>query len=191
MECGAGKCVLSGWLSPRIHFAINCGSNGCPALRPSAYLGDGLRETLRAATRQFLDNGWNCRIDHAVRRLYISRIFKMYAQDFAGAQGTTQDYRLGVLRFVAQHLDVPFEQIADYEVVYNVYDWGLNEGPIGTPSRSASPPAMRGTTSGIDPARAHTHGALAGGEKISPQGLAAPNDGSPARAVLTPPIQAV
>jgi len=120
--------ILRGeFAEPRIHFAINCGSNGCPALRPSAYIGDGLRSTLRAATRQFLSNEWNCRIDHAARRIYVSRLFKMYAQDFAGAQGTTQDYRLGVLRFVAQHLDAPYEDLADYEVVYNVYDWGLND----------------------------------------------------------------
>ena len=120
--------ILRGeFAEPRIHFAINCGSNGCPPLRPTAYLGDGLGATLRAATRQFLDSEWNCRIDHAGRRVFVSRIFKMYAQDFAGPQGTAQDYRAGVLRFVAQHLDLPFEDVADYEVVYNVYDWGLND----------------------------------------------------------------
>lgn len=112
---------------PRIHFAINCGSNGCPALRPAAYVGDGLEATLRAASEQFLANEWNCRIDHAARRVFVSRLFKMYAEDFAGAAGTTQEYRLGVLRFVAQHVDVPLERIADYEVVYNTYDWGLND----------------------------------------------------------------
>jgi len=120
--------ILRGeFAEPRIHFAINCGSNGCPALRPTAYVGDDLRQTLRTATERFLANEWNCRIDHASRRIFVSRIFKMYAQDFAGVQGSTQDYRLGVLRFVAQHLDVPFETIADYDVVYNVYDWGLND----------------------------------------------------------------
>jgi hypothetical protein len=120
--------ILRGeFAEPRIHFAINCGSNGCPALRPTAYVGDGLRDTLRAATQQFLGNAWNCRVDHAGHRIFVSRIFKMYAQDFAGEQGTTHDYRIGVLRFVAQHLDLPVEQIADYEVVYNTYDWGLND----------------------------------------------------------------
>src|SRR2546425_152348 len=39
---------------PRIHFAINCGSNGCPPMRPAAYEGAGLRETPRAAAEQFL-----------------------------------------------------------------------------------------------------------------------------------------
>jgi Protein of unknown function, DUF547/Radical SAM superfamily len=112
---------------PRIHFAINCGSNGCPALRPSGYEGEGVRETLRAATAQFLANEWNCRIDETARRVFVSRIFKMYAEDFAGAQGSTQDYRRGVLRFVAEHRGVTFDSIADYEVAYNTYDWGLND----------------------------------------------------------------
>jgi hypothetical protein len=112
---------------PRIHFAINCGSNGCPALRPSAYVGEDLRTTLRGATEQFLANEWNCRIDHAARRVFVSRIFKMYAEDFAGSAGTTQDYRLGVLRFVAQHTGEPLQRIEGYEVVYNTYDWGLND----------------------------------------------------------------
>jgi hypothetical protein len=51
----------------------------------------------------------------------------MYAQDFAGVSGTTAEYRLGVLRFVAEHTGVAFERIADFEVVYNTYDWGLND----------------------------------------------------------------
>lgn len=112
---------------PRIHFAINCGSNGCPPMRPAAYAAGGIRETLRLATEQFLQSEWNCRIDDGERRIYISRLFKMYAEDFAGRQGTTADYRRGVLRFVSEHLGVPFEQLRDYDVVYNVYDWGLND----------------------------------------------------------------
>ncbi len=120
--------ILRGhFAEPRIHFAINCGSNGCPALRPAAFEGAGLQETLRAATEQFLANEWNCRVDHAARRIFISRLFKMYAEDFAGARQTTHDYRLGVLRFVAQHTGLPLDTIAAYEVVYNVYDWGLND----------------------------------------------------------------
>ncbi|MDX1385182.1 MAG: DUF547 domain-containing protein [Thermoanaerobaculia bacterium] len=111
----------------RIHFAINCGSNGCPPFRAEAYRGRGLRETLRSATEAFLGSEWNCRVDDERRRIYISRIFKMYAEDFAGDGGTTHDYREGVLRFVAEHTGLAPERIADYEVVYNVYDWGLND----------------------------------------------------------------
>jgi hypothetical protein len=112
---------------PRIHFAINCGSNGCPPMRPAAYEGSGLRETLRSAATSFLASEWNLRIDDETRRVFISRIFKMYAEDFAGPCNSTQEYRRGVLRFVAEHAGMPFERLADYEVVYNVYDWGLND----------------------------------------------------------------
>jgi len=120
--------ILRGkFAEPRIHFAINCGSNGCPALRPAAYEPGGLRDTLRVATEQFLANEWNCRVDHAARRIYVSRLFKMYAEDFAGTHGTTREYRAGVLRFVAQHTGLAFDSIAEYEVVYNTYDWGLND----------------------------------------------------------------
>ena len=73
--------LRSRFAEPRIHFAINCGSNGCPPIRPSAYEAVGLRDTLRTATQQFLASEWNCRIDDRARRIYVSRIFKMYAQD--------------------------------------------------------------------------------------------------------------
>jgi hypothetical protein len=96
-------------------------------MRQAAYEGAGLRETLRAATERFLAEEWNCRIDHDAGRVFISRIFKMYAGDFAGDAGSTHEYRRGVLRFVARHTGLRFEDIADYEVVYNVYDWGLND----------------------------------------------------------------
>jgi hypothetical protein len=120
--------ILRGrFAEPRIHFAINCGSNGCPPMRPAAYEGPALGATLRAATARFLAAEWNLRIDHASRRVFVSRIFKLYAADFAGAAGTTEDYRRGVLRFVAEHAGVAFDAIAGYEVVYNVYDWGLND----------------------------------------------------------------
>lgn len=112
---------------PRIHFAINCGSNGCPPMRPAAYEPSAIEDTLRQAATQFLGSEWNCRIDHASRRIFVSRIFKMYADDFAGEQGTTHDYRLGVLRFIAAHTGIAVDAIAEYEVVYNVYDWGLND----------------------------------------------------------------
>jgi hypothetical protein len=112
---------------PHIHFAINCASNGCPPMRPEAYQPEGLRKTLRAATRQFLTSEWNCRIDAAQKRIYVSRLFRMYADDFAGAATSTEDYRQGVIAFIAEHAGRSLSELAGYEMVYNVYDWGLND----------------------------------------------------------------
>ncbi|MHB8381598.1 MAG: DUF547 domain-containing protein [Candidatus Binataceae bacterium] len=124
--------ILRGrFTEPRIHFAINCGSNGCPPMRRAAFEPAGLSDTLRAATEQFLGSEWNCRIDRANRRIYVSRLFKMYAQDFsgglAGTEGTADDYRRGVLDFIAHSLRVDPGSIEGYEVLYNIYDWGLND----------------------------------------------------------------
>ena len=119
--------LRSDYAEPRIHFAINCGANGCPAVRPQAYRGDGLRDTLREAAEAFLANRWNCRVDHETRRIFVSRIFRMYAEDFAAGAGTTEEYRRGVLRFVAEHAGLDLERVAGYEIVYNTYDWGLND----------------------------------------------------------------
>ena len=112
---------------PRIHFAINCASNGCPPMRPQAYEADGIRDTLDAATRQFLASEWNCRVDADQKRIYVSRLFRMDAEDFAGDVDSTEAYRQGVLAFVAEHTGVSLVELAGYEVVYNVYDWGLND----------------------------------------------------------------
>lgn len=112
---------------PRIHFAINCASNGCPPMRPNAFEPAGIRDTLGAATQQFLASEWNCRLDPDARRIYVSRLFRMYAEDFAGDADSTEAYRRGVLDFVAAHTGRTAEDLTGYEVVYNVYDWGLND----------------------------------------------------------------
>jgi Protein of unknown function, DUF547/Radical SAM superfamily len=120
--------ILRGrYREPRIHFAINCASNGCPPMRPSAYEPAALGETLRAATRQFLASEWNCRIDRTAGKIFVSRLFKMYAEDFAGEADSTEEYREGVLRFIAEHTATDLESLRDLEVVYNTYDWGLND----------------------------------------------------------------
>ena len=66
--------LRSDYAEPRIHFAINCGANGCPPVRPSAYRGGGLGDTLRQATEAFLANRWNCRVDHETRSNLVCRL---------------------------------------------------------------------------------------------------------------------
>ena len=39
---------------PRIHFAVNCASIGCPPLRAIPYAAEDLEESLEAQTQQFI-----------------------------------------------------------------------------------------------------------------------------------------
>lgn len=65
---------------PRIHFAVNCASIGCPALRAEAYSMDRLDAQLEDQTLKFLADRSRNRLKGAT--LEISSIFKWYGQDF-------------------------------------------------------------------------------------------------------------
>src|SRR5207247_803128 len=81
-------------------------------------------------------NAYNAFTLHAIIAEYpITSVWKTRDGQFfqrrrhvaGGRAVTTRESRGGVLRLVARHTGLPFERIADYEVVYNVYDWGLND----------------------------------------------------------------
>ncbi|OQW80578.1 MAG: DUF547 domain-containing protein [Proteobacteria bacterium ST_bin14] len=73
---------------PRIHFAVNCASIGCPALGRSAFRGATLDAQLEAATRGFLGDHTRNRV--AGNGVAVSSIFKWYRGDFEkGWRGAT------------------------------------------------------------------------------------------------------
>jgi hypothetical protein len=65
---------------PRIHFAVNCASVGCPALSPKAYQAETLDAQLETATQTFLADSSRNRFENG--ELKISSIFKWYREDF-------------------------------------------------------------------------------------------------------------
>jgi hypothetical protein len=67
---------------PRIHFAVNCASIGCPALRPEAYRADRLDAQLSDQTRRFLSDRSRNRFHAGKSVLHVSKIFDWYAADF-------------------------------------------------------------------------------------------------------------
>lgn len=115
---------------PRIHFAVNCASIGCPALRPEAFVAARLEAQLQDQTQRFLRdrsrNRWNA--DDEV--LEISSIFDWYGGDFE--QGHRGANTLGA--FLAQYggeLGLAPAQIAalregDIDIEFTDYDWRLN-----------------------------------------------------------------
>lgn len=67
---------------PRVHFAINRASIGCPALFNSAYTGMELEEQLEAAARAFLSDRSRNRYNEETGKLEVSEIFDWYREDF-------------------------------------------------------------------------------------------------------------
>ncbi|MCG8414220.1 MAG: DUF547 domain-containing protein [Pseudomonadales bacterium] len=126
--------MIRGWgryNEPRIHFAVNCAAVGCPALRGEAYDGDRLEDQLEQNTQLFLSD--RTRNYRERNRLYISRIFDWYEEDFEEGWLGVQSVAQFLMRYSEQlgltHED--FRQIEQRQlrIRYADYDWRLNRVP--------------------------------------------------------------
>jgi hypothetical protein len=116
---------------PRIHFAVNCASIGCPALRTEAYRENELQYQLADATELFLRDQSRNRFRDG--RLEVSAIFKWYRQDF---EKGWLDYT-SLEQFLAHHAEalglspsVKEALLAEsIEITFLSYDWMLNRTP--------------------------------------------------------------
>ena len=104
----------------RIHFALNCASRSCPLIR--AYSPEKVDTQLDMATRSYLST--EVQILPKDNALYLSSIFKWFAKDFGGHDGT--------IEVVLSHLSDTTErtwltqQRGRVALRYKPYDWGLN-----------------------------------------------------------------
>lgn len=116
---------------PRIHFAVNCASVGCPPLREEAFTADRLDAQLDEQTARFLADRDRNRWNADAQRLEVSRIFDWYGDDFrAGHRGIDS-----LEAFFAAHADVLADAPADRKriraetaaLAFLPYDWALND----------------------------------------------------------------
>lgn len=114
---------------PRIHFAVNCASVGCPALREEAYTGEKLDRQLAEQTQRFLSDRSRNHIDDET--LTVSKIFDWYRDDFEmGWQGRTRlaDFLAlyhEALSLTSAQTDALVKGKIDIE--FADYDWSLND----------------------------------------------------------------
>ncbi len=113
---------------PRIHFAVNCASIGCPALRAEAYVGSRLEQQLQEQTRNFLADRSRNRLRGDT--LELSSIFKWYREDFEKGWQGYQRLADFLLRY-ADALELPPAataklQAGKLDIDFLAYDWKLN-----------------------------------------------------------------
>lgn len=113
---------------PRIHFAVNCASIGCPALREEAYTADKLEQQLTQQTERFLTD--SSRNYFKGKAIYLSSIFKWYGDDFeVGFRGAKSIQSFLALYSDALKLDQQ-QTLAlksqDFSVKFLDYNWKLN-----------------------------------------------------------------
>ena len=67
---------------PRVHFALNCMSVGCPRLPQTPFRADQLEHQLDAAAREFFNSAKHVQVDPAKRVVRLSEILDFYPEDF-------------------------------------------------------------------------------------------------------------
>ena len=116
---------------PRIHFAVNCASIGCPMLREEAFVGDRLDAQLDEQARRFMADRSRNRYNASAKKLELSKIFDWYGGDFnQGHKGITS-----LAQFSASHAEQLADAPADREAIrgqklpidFLEYDWALND----------------------------------------------------------------
>ena len=119
---------------PRIHFAINCASLGCPPLLSSAYVGAILNQQLNERTCHFINSGQQQvfdNLDPETPLLFASQILQWYQKDFG-------DLYLYIARYLSNANKVIAENFLQkkingdhlWTIEFNEYDWELNEEKV-------------------------------------------------------------
>ena len=114
---------------PRIHFAVNCASIGCPALRAEAYVSENLDQQLEEQIKVFLSDRSRNRINGGV--LEFSSIFKWYREDFEkgwlGLDSLTELFVQHADNLGLSTSDVKRLQTGQIGIEFLDYDWRLND----------------------------------------------------------------
>ncbi len=112
---------------PRIHFAVNCASIGCPALRHEPFLGDRLESQLEDGVRRFLSDRSRNRYNASTDTLEVSKVFDWYGEDFEPAFGSVRGYLSRYAELLAD-TELARARIRSQQTRLRFlgYDWDLN-----------------------------------------------------------------
>lgn len=108
---------------PRVHYAVNCASIGCPNLAPTSFKATTLEADLNSAARAYVNHPRAARFDRR-GRLIVSSIYVWFQEDFGGDD-------TGVVAHLRRHADPELSRQLEgvAEIYDDDYDWALNDAP--------------------------------------------------------------
>ena len=122
---------------PRVHYAVNCASVGCPMLREEAYVAPRLDAQLEEQARRFLADRTRNRYNAQSGKLEVSAIFKWFKEDWTsgyrgiGNAGPVTSREQYFARYADLLADRPEHRklVADGKapIDHLDYDWSLND----------------------------------------------------------------
>ena len=132
------KILRKDFKEPRIHFAINCASKGCPDIKNESYKADIIDKQLSEATYSFINNkNKGVLLNEDGKKIKISKIFKWFGRDFLSHYKEEEYFsnrsinNKGVLGVILKYIDSDESKNIlksnNFNVSYMKYDWNLNE----------------------------------------------------------------
>ena len=106
------------WRDPRIHYAVNCASIGCPDLMAKAVTADNLDYYLNDGARNYVNDPRGAEISEG--SLYVSSLYRWFEDDFEVDGGVIAHLKKHAAPALARQLD-DIDSISGDD-----YDWGLN-----------------------------------------------------------------
>lgn len=107
------------WKDPRLHYALNCASLGCPNLQIEAFTAANTESLLDKAAREFVNHARGAQLLDG--RLQVSSIYDWFEEDFGGNDA-------GVIAHLKQYAEADLaaalatvEHISGHD-----YDWRIN-----------------------------------------------------------------
>jgi len=108
------------WKDPRIHYAVNCASIGCPNLSKDAFTAANTEKLLEQGAKAYINSPRGFEFDGD--ELIVSSIYKWFAYDFGNSEK-------GVIDHLSKYASA--EQLEKLKATKKIsdtdYDWGLNE----------------------------------------------------------------
>jgi hypothetical protein len=108
------------WKDPRVHYAVNCASIGCPNLQAEAFTSANTERLLEKGATDYVNHPRGARKEGG--KLILSSIYDWFRSDFGGT-------REGVMEHLLLYAREPLRSVLDsfQGKIKHRYDWGLNE----------------------------------------------------------------
>jgi len=108
------------WKDPRIHYAVNCASMGCPNLQRKAFTAKNSDVLLDKAAREYINHPRGVNIDGG--DLVVSSIYDWFQEDFGDSEAAVIKH---LMQYAAPGLKQKLQGFDDIDD--DRYDWSLND----------------------------------------------------------------
>ncbi len=127
------RIIRAGYKEPRIHFYINCAAFSCPALWQGAIPQGKTWEILNQSAKRFINDTKHVRYDAAAKKLYLSKIFDWFEDDFLNyLRDQKSSPQPHIAQYILMYLDGPSREalqktpLNEVSVSYFSYNKNLN-----------------------------------------------------------------